>query len=157
MSAARKRSLFVAAIAFIVGVVMLVLSSYFLQLHCVMAFAVALAGGIAAARAAMPYEPAWYRGAGSTGGLYAAIGYALPFIGFNLYNWLTITPALASQRMAQLSPEQIALAQQNSIQLGVEYFKGQDIAYVFGYLMFALLIGTLVGLIGGVLAKRQLA
>lgn len=136
---------------------MLLLSSYFLQLHCVMAFAVALAGGIAAARAAMPHEPNWFRGAGSLGGLYATVGYALPFVAFNLYNWLTITPAIAAQRMAQLSPDQIALAQQNNLQLGVEYFKGQDVAYVFGYLLFGMLIGSLAGIVGGILAKRQLA
>ena len=154
-SAARKRALFVAAVALVIGILMLALSSYFLQLHCVMVMAVALAGGLAAARVAIPIDRESFRSAGSTGGTYAALAYALPFIAFNFYNWLTLTPDKAGQRMAQLSPDQIAFAQQNNMQFGVEFFKAQDVAYLFGYLLFALILGSIIGMIGGALAKRQ--
>ena len=76
--AARKRGLFVAAIAVLIGGLMLALSGDFLALHCVVAAAVALAGGIAAARAGLPFHPDCARSAGATGGIYAALAYA-PF------------------------------------------------------------------------------
>ncbi len=155
-SAARKRGLFVAAIALLVGTVMLILSNYFLQLHCVMAAAVALAGGIAAARAALPIDRESARSAGSMGGTYAAVAYALPFMLFNFVQFSTVTAQTVGQRISQLAPEQIAQIEQNNIQLGVDFFKGQDVAYLFGYLLFALLFGWVFGMVGGVLAKRQL-
>ena len=155
-SAARKRALFVAAAALIAGTVVLTLSNYFLQLHCVIAMAVALAGGLAAARATIPIDPDSFRSAGNVGGTYAALAYVLPFIGFSFYNWMTMTPDKAAQRMTQLSSAEIVFAQQNNMQLGVEYFRGQDIAYLFGYLLFALILGSVLGMVGGAVAKRQL-
>jgi hypothetical protein len=155
-AAGRKRALFIAVIAFAVGVVMLLVSSSFLQLHCVMALAVALSGGIAAARAAIPIDRGSYRSAGVTGGLYATLAYALPFILFNLYMLFTLNEATLGARIAQLSPEQIALSQQFDVVLDVENFRRQDTSYVFGYFLFALLFGWIVGALGGVLAKRQM-
>jgi len=156
-AAARKRGLFVAGIAFVVGVVMLLLSNYFLQLHCVMAAAVALAGGIAAARAAMPIDRESARSAGVIGGVYATVAYALPFMVFNFVQFNAVTTQTVGQRISQLAPEQIAQIEQNNIQLGVDFFKGQDIAYLFGYLLFALMFGAVFGLAGAVLVKRQMA
>jgi len=153
---ARKRALLVAAVALVIGVVMLGLSSAFLQLHCVMAMAVALSGGIAAARAAGQIDRPSVRRAGTIGGMYATLAYAVPFMVFNFIDWLTLTPGKVAERMAQLTPDQVAFARQNNMQFGLEYFKAQDVAYVFGYLLFALALGSLIGMLGGILARRQL-
>ncbi len=155
-AAARTRGLFVAAIALVVGIIMLMLSNYFLQMHCVMALALTLSGGIAAARAAMWIDRDSALAAGRTGGLYAGLAYALPFVIFNFSQYVNINAQTLNQRIAQLSAEQISQIEQNNIQLGIEFFKGQDIAYVFGYLLFALLFGALFGSIGGALARRQM-
>lgn len=155
--AARKRALFVAAISVVVGVVMLLLSSAFLAMHCVIAAAIALAGGIAAARAAIPFEPHSFRNAGAVGGIYAALGYALPFMVYNFIRYLSVNDQTAAERAAELTPEQIALMEQFNIIVGAEFFRGQDVSYIFGYLLFALLFGWGLGMIGGALARRQMA
>ena len=156
-AAARRRALFIAAIAIAVGVAMLVLSSEFLGLHCIVAAAVALSGGIAAARAAIPIDRAAFRSAGVTGGIYAALGYVLPFMVYNFVRYLNVNDESAAARAAALTPDQIAMMEQFNVVIGAEFFRGQDISYLFGYLLFGLLFGWLFGLIGGALAKRQLA
>ncbi|MFC1464405.1 MAG: hypothetical protein ACFLMY_06105 [Candidatus Brachytrichaceae bacterium NZ_4S206] len=156
-AAARKRALFVAAIAATTGVIMLLLSSTFLALHCVVAAAVAVSGGIAAARAAIPFEPQSFRSAGATGGIYAALGYALPFMIYNFVRYLSVNDQTVAERAAELTPEQIAMMEQFNVVVGAEFFRGQDVSYIFGYLLFALLFGWILGIVGGALAKRQLA
>ncbi len=156
-TAARKRALFVAAIAAAVGVIMLLLSSTFLALHCVVAAAVALSGGIAAARAAIPIEQQSFRSAGATGGIYAALGYALPFMIYNFARYLSVNGQTVAERAAELTPDQIAMMEQFNVVLGAEFFRGQDVSYIFGYLLFALLFGWILGIVGGALAKRQMA
>jgi hypothetical protein len=155
--AARKRALFVAPIALVVAIIMLVISDSFVALQCVMAAAVALSGGIAAARAAIPIDPTSFRTAGATGGIYAGLAYALPFMGYNLFRYLSVNDQTVGARMAELSSAQLEQIRQFNIQVGAEYFRGQDISFVFGYLLFALLLGWLAGSLGGVLAKRQMA
>jgi hypothetical protein len=156
-AAARKRGLFVAAVAVLIGGLMLALSGDFLTLHCVVAAAVALSGGIAAARAGLPFHPDCARSAGMTGGIYAALGYALPFMAHNFIRYLNVNDQTAAERAAQLTPDQIALMEQFNVVVGADFFRGQDISYLFGYLLFALLFGWLFGLVGGALAKRQFA
>ena len=51
---------------------------------------------------------------------------------------------------------QIALAREQNIVLGAEYFRGQDISYLFGYLLFALVFGWVFGMLGAALARNQL-
>lgn len=156
-AAARKRALFVAAIAAVAGVIMLLLSSTFLALHCVVAAAVAVSGGIAAARAAIPFEPQSFRSTGATGGIYAALGYALPFMIYNFVRYLSVNDQTVAERAAELTPEQIAMMEQFNVVVGAEFFRGQDVSYIFGYLLFALLFGWILGIVGGALAKRQMA
>jgi hypothetical protein len=141
-------------LSFLVGLVMLALSGSFLALHCVLAAAVALSGGIAAASAAAPIDPASHRSAGATGGVYATLAYVLPFMASNLLTYITLDAAAVARRIAELTPLQVEQIRQFSIDLGIDYFRGQDISYVFGYLLFALLFGWLIGSLGGVLAKR---
>ncbi len=154
--AARLRGLFVAAISLGIGVLVLLMAESFLAMHCVIAAAVALSGGIAAGRAALPLHAGSARSAGAIGGTYAALGYALPFMVHNLVRWANTNEETVALRMAQLSPQEIAQAQQWNITIGVDYFRGQDIAFLFGYLLFALLFGWVLGVIGGLLAQRQL-
>lgn len=155
-AAARKRALFVAVIALVVGIIMLALSESFLALQCVVAMAVALSGGIAAARAAIPINPGSFRAAGATGGIYAGLAYALPFMTYNFARYMSVNDQTAGERMAQLNPAQLEQIRQFNITLGAEYFRGQDISFVFGYLLFALTLGWIMGSLGGALAKRQM-
>lgn len=154
--AARKRALFIAAIAFIIGALMMLLTNNFVALHCVMLMAVALSGGIAAGRAAFPIDHDSTRSAGMTGGLYAAIAFVLPFILFNLVLLFSINDQSVAARTAQLTPAELANIQQFNVLIDAEYFHRQDTAIVFGYLFFALLFGAIVGLIGGIIARQQM-
>lgn len=155
LRAARGRALFMAGVGLVTGLVMLALSSDFLALHCVVAAAVAASGGIAAARSAILHRAESYGSAGSLGGIYAALGYALPFMVFNFVSWLNVTEETAAARAAQLSPEQIAQLREMNFVVGADFFRGQDIAYLFGYLLFALVFGWLFGRVGGIIALRQ--
>lgn len=154
--AARKRALFVAVIALAAGALMLLLTNNFVSLHCVMLIALALSGGIAAGRAATPIDPDSARSAGVTGGLYAALAFALPFILYNLVLLFSINDQSVAARAAQLTPAEIANIQQFNVAVDAEYFRRQDTAIVFGYFFFALLFGAVAGMIGGAIARRQL-
>lgn len=155
--AARKRALFIAAISLVAGALMLLFTNNFLSLHCVMLIAVALSGGIAAGRAASPIDPDSARSAGVIGGLYAALAFALPFIVYNLVLLFSINDQSVAARAAQLTPAEIANIQQFNVAVDAEYFRRQDTAFIFGYFLFALLFGAIVGMIGGALARRQLS
>jgi acid phosphatase family membrane protein YuiD len=155
--AGRKRALFVAAIALAAGLIMLLLTNNFVQLHCMMLIAVALSGGIAAGRAAYLSDPPSARSAGVTGGIYAALAFALPFIIYNFYLLFSINDATVAARTAQLTPAELANIQQFNVLVDAEYFRRQDTAIIFGYFFFALLFGWIVGMIGGAIAKRQMA
>ena len=155
--AGRKRALFVAVLALITGSVMLLFTNNFVQLHCVMLIAVALAGGIAAGRAAYPIDPASARPAGVNGGLYSAIAFVLPFMIYNLFLLFNINDQTVAARAAQLTPAEIANIQQFNVAVDAEYFRRQDTAIIFGYFLFALLFGSIIGMIGGAIARRQMA
>ncbi|MCS7324330.1 MAG: hypothetical protein NZ532_03180 [Thermoflexales bacterium] len=154
--AARLRGLFVSVISLGIGLLMLLMAESFLAMHCLIAAAVALSGGIAAGRAALPLHSGSARSAGAIGGVYATLGYALPFMVHNFLRWVNTNEETVALRMAQMTPQEIAQAQQWNITIGVDYFRGQDIAYLFGYLLFALLFGWALGVIGGALAQRQM-
>lgn len=155
--AARKRALFVAVLALIIGAIMLLFTNNFVQLHCVMLIAVSLAGGIAAGRAAYPIDAGSARPAGTNGGLYAALAFVLPFVIYNLFLLFNINDQTVAARAAQLTPAEIANIQQFNVALDAEYFRRQDTAIIFGYLLFALIFGAIAGLIGGAIARRQLS
>jgi hypothetical protein len=155
--AGRKRAVFVAAITLVIGLIMLLLTNNFVQLHCMMLIAVSLSGGMAAGRAAYPYDPNSARSAGVTGGLYAALAFALPFIVYNFYLLFSINDQTVAARAAQLTAGELANIQQFNVAVDAEYFRRQDTAIIFGYFLFALLFGWIVGMIGGVIARRQMA
>jgi hypothetical protein len=155
--AARKRALFVAAISFVAGLIMLLFTNNFVQLHCMMLVAVSLSGGIAAGRAAYPIDPGSARPAGVNGGLYAALAFVLPFMIYNLFLLFNINDQTVAARAAQLTPAEIENIQQFNVALDAEYFRRQDTAIIFGYFLFALIFGSIVGMIGGAIARRQMA
>lgn len=142
------------AIAVAIGAVMLLLGGEFLALHCVLMAGAAVAGGRAAAGAALQRDPKSARSAGSTGGMLTALGYALPFIIFYIQRWATLTDADMARRLAALTPGELTQMQQLNIQPGYDYFAGQDVSLIFGYPLAALLFGWLAGMAGGSLARR---
>lgn len=155
--AARRRALFIAGIAFVAGALMLLLTNNFVSLHCVTLMAAALSGGIAAGRAAHPIDPDSTRSAGVTGGLYAAIAFVLPFMLYSLVQLFGINDQTVAARAAQLTQAELANIQQFNVAVDAEYFRRQDTAIVFGYLFFALIFGAVIGMIGGVIARRQMS
>jgi hypothetical protein len=153
---ARKRGLVMGALALLVGALMAWLTSNFVSLHCAMMLGVTVAGGLAAAKVALPVDGTSVRSAGSIGGIYAGLGFAIPFITLNLYKWATTSAATVGARIADLSPVQIDTITKAGFPLNDVYFRNQDVSYVFGYLLFALFMGWIFGMVGGALAKRRM-
>ena len=154
LRAARRSGWKMGAAALVIGAVMVVLSGDFVALHCVLLAAAALAGGRAAGAAAVAYDPASVLPAGSSGGMLAALGFALPFMAASLYRWATLNEVNVPARIAALSPRELAQMAQFNIQPGLEYFAAGEWSYVFGYLLAAVLFGWLVGMVGGTMAHR---
>lgn len=153
-TAARRRGWLLGGIAAVIGAVMLLLGGEFLALHCVLMVGAGVAGGRAAAAAALLHDPRAARSAGSTGGMLTALGYALPFMIYYIYRWATLSDADVARRLAALTPTELAQMRQVNIQPGYEYFMGQDVSLIFGYLLAALFFGWLAGMAGGSLARR---
>ena len=154
MSAARRRSWVFAGIGPVTAVLMLLLSSEFVTLHCVVLAAITLAAGLSCAWAAATFLPAAGRRAGMLGGMTAALAYILPFIAVFVYRLITLDTATAARMAGELSAAQATTLMQQNIIPGLDYFRGQYISYVAGYLLFGLLFGMLLGALGGVLAGR---
>jgi hypothetical protein len=155
--AARRQGLIMGALAFGIGLVMLAMTGEFFSLHCVLLIAAAIAGGLASARAAKQHDmtPASVKNGASVGGIYTALGFGLPFAIYFLYRWATLTEADVARRLAQLTPAELAQIEAGGITIGRDFFIGQDIAYVFAYVLAALILGWLFGLVGGALAQRN--
>jgi hypothetical protein len=160
ISSARKRGYLMASLSLLIGVLMAYATTDLLQLHCAMAIGVALAGGMAAALVAAPIDPGSTRRAGSLGGMLAGLGFVLPFIVANILRWAGTDATEAGRRLAGLTPGELANMQRvgivlNDANAASEYFRSQDLSYVFGYLLFALLFGWLFGMAGAGLARRK--
>jgi hypothetical protein len=160
MASARKRGYLMAFLALLIGALMAYTTTDLLQLHCAMAIGVAIAGGMAAALVAAPIDPGSVRQAGSTGGMFAGLGFAVPFIVFNILRWAGTDASAAGRRLAELTPAELASMARVGILLNdgasaAEYFRSQDLSYVFGYLLFSLFLGWLFGMVGAALARRR--
>jgi hypothetical protein len=154
-AAARRRAYVFIAAGVIAAVAMLVLSGEFVALHCIVLAALTLAAALSCAWAAIPIQPEFARRAGIIGGLSAALAYVLPFIAVFLYRFATMDDATAARLAGEMSSAQATNLVQQNIVPGVEYFRGQYLSYVFGYLLFGLAFGALFGGLGGLLARRQ--
>jgi hypothetical protein len=155
MHAARPRALLMAFIGFGVGLLMLALTAEFLAFQCALLLAVGLAGGMAAAQPAVRIDLKTARGAGGIGGLYAALGYALPFMGYWLLQWWRLDDAGVGRRLAALTPGELAQMQTNNITPGYDYFAAQAISYVFGFMLMAMIAGWIAGAIGGAVIRSR--
>src|SRR5690348_11834043 len=96
-SAARRRAVLFAVAGVVCAVGMLVLSSEFVALHCVLLAALSLAAALSCAWAAIPIHAASARRAGMVGGLTAALAYVLPFMALFLYRFATMDDATAAR------------------------------------------------------------
>ena len=139
----------------VAAIAMLLLSSEFVALHCVILAALTLAAALSCAWAAIAIQPESARQAGLFGGMATALAYVLPFVVLFLYRFATMDAATAAGLAGEMSAAQATNLAQQQIIPGVEYFRGQYISYVFGYLLFGLLFGALLGAIGGLLARRS--
>ncbi len=155
-AAARKQGRIYLLIGLAVGIVMLLLSPEFMLMNTVVMTALAISGGLVAARAAMLHRVESALSAGSIGGLWATLGFALPFSAYFYYRYYTLTEAAALQRLSQMSVEQQTYFRNIGITLGTEFVFGEYISYIFYYLFFALIAGWMLGMIGAAITKRSL-
>jgi hypothetical protein len=155
MAAGRRRSLVFVAGGILLALLMLVLSSEFVALQCVVLAALALAAGLSCAWAAIPILPAAARRAGMQGGVTAALAYVVPLIAFTFYRFATMNEATASRLAGEMSAAQATSLVQQNILPGVDYFRGQYVSFMFGYLLFGLVLGMLLGALGAIIASRQ--
>lgn len=155
LAAARRRSLPFVGIAIALALVMLLLSSEFVALQCVVLAALSLAAGLSCAWAASPILPAVARRAGIQGGVIAALAYVLPLIIFTFYHFVTLDAATAAWLAGEMSAAQATNLVQQGIIPNVDYFRGQYASYMAGYLFFGLAFGMLLGALGGILASKQ--
>lgn len=151
---ARKRAGWMFFIGAIVGAVVLFLSSDFLALHCATLIALAFAGGLNTARSVISIEPASARAAGSSGGVYTALGYVLPFLFFSAYRWITLNENEFAKRVSSLTPQQLDFYNRFNIEPSLQGFATQDASFFFGYLIFACLFGWLFGMFAGAMSRR---
>jgi hypothetical protein len=151
---ARRRAALFIGIGALVAIAMWFLTGEFVMLHCVVLAALTLAAAISSAWAAAAVLPETSRRAGMLGGMAAAMAYVLPFVALFAYRILTMDSATAAALAGDMSAAQATSLVQQGIMPGVEYYRGQYLAYAVGYLLFGLLFGMLLGALGGVLAQR---
>lgn len=151
----RSTSLRFLLIGLAVGLVMLLISPDFLALHLVMAAAVGVSAGLATGRAVLGIDRNAARGAGGAGGALGGLGYALPLIAYYLYRFITFNDAEFARRANQLTEQETAAIQQAGFVIGPDYFRQQDVSFIFFFLILGGLIGWAFGMVGGLLAKRR--
>ncbi|NJM40666.1 MAG: hypothetical protein HC853_07805 [Anaerolineae bacterium] len=137
------------------GSVMLLLSPDFLALHLVMVAAVGISAGLATGRAVLGIDRDAAHSAGGAGGTFAGLGYALPFIAYYLYRFITFNDAEFARRANQLTEQETAAIQQAGFVIGPDYFRQQDVSFIFFFLILGGLIGWLFGMVGGLFAKSR--
>lgn len=156
LKSARVRARVPIVIALTLAGVLLLFTPQFLALHCVLLFALALLTGYTCAQHVFPARPDLARRAGSSNGMLAAAAFVAPFIIAANVRLLQLNPATATARASGLSQaERDFLAAAGERADLVQYFTSQDISYVFGYLVFGVSIGALLGSIGGAIALRR--
>lgn len=154
-AAAGKRGRLMGALAFLIGALMVWVTPQFVALHCVLMAGAALAGGRAAGQVAAMHHAKAARSGGGIGGMLTGLGFGLPFALWHIYQWTALDDAAVARRLAALSQSELAEMQRFNIQPGLEYFIGQDVSFIFGYLLAGLIVGWLVGSVGGLLGTRK--
>ena len=154
LAAARGKTLLFVGLSILLAVVMQVLSVEFIAMHCIVLAAITLAAAVTCAWAVIPILPQAARRAGMQGGMTSALAYVLPFLVVTAYRFATLDSASAGRMAAEMSAAQATNLTQQGIPPGVEYFRGQFISYMAGYLLFGLLFGMALGALGGIIAQR---
>ena len=154
-AAARKQGRLYFGVGIVIGILMLLLSAEFMLMNTVVMTALAISGGIVAARAAMLHRLESAISAGGIGGLWATLGFALPFSSYFYYRYWTLTEAEALTRLSQMPTETQTYYHNIGITLGPEFVFGEYISYIFYYLLFALIMGWFHGMLGAAIAKRR--
>jgi hypothetical protein len=156
LAAARARARLPIAIAVLLALLQLFVAPDFLGLHCVVLMALAALTGYTCAQRVFPARPDVARRAGSGTGMMAAAGYIAPFIIAANVRLVQLSPATAAARANALSQaERDFIAAAGDRADLIAYFTNQDISYVFGYLVFGILVGALLGSVGGAWALRR--
>lgn len=140
------------------GLVLLLLGREFIALHCTLSMALGALAGALTANATVPRDPASWRKAGARGGLFAALGFGLPFAIIALANFFTVNETSAGKLLAAMTSEQVAQAMQNRIDPSldpVNYFRAQFVSYIFGYPLVGGFVGWLAGVLGGALTRKR--
>ena len=153
--AARTQGRLYLLIGIVVGALMLFLATEFMLMNTLVMSALALSGGIVAARAAMRFRLDSAVSAGGIGGTWGALGFALPFMGYFFYRFVTLTDADALTRINQMPTEQQATFRNSGFALGPELITGEYVSYIFYYLLFALIVGWALGMLAGMIARRR--
>jgi hypothetical protein len=154
LAASRRRSLLFVGVGIIIAIIVNALSSEFLALQCVVLAAITLGGALSCAWAAVAIDPVAAPRAGMQAGMLTAMAYVLPFALVALYRFLTLDEVTAARLAGEMSAAQATSLVQQNITPGLEYFRGQYVSYIFGYVLFGLLFGWALGALGGVFARR---
>ncbi|MCL4505100.1 MAG: hypothetical protein M1434_04120 [Chloroflexi bacterium] len=154
LAAARRRSLLFVIAAVALSLLAIVLSSEFLALHCVMLAAVTLAAALSSAWAAIPIDPSVAPRAGMQAGMGTAMAFVLPFAMLALYHFAALDAATASRMAGEMNASQATNLALQNITPGLEYFRGEYVSYIFGYMLFGLVFGFGLGWLGGILARH---
>ena len=144
-----------ALIGFAVGLVLFLVTPDVSAIHLIIIAALGVSAGLMTARTVPTNARDQMRGAGGSGGGTAGTAYALSFVVYYFYRFITLNSATLAQRMQTLSAEDVAAAQAQNLQIGIEYFQSRDISYLFFFLIFGWFVGWVFGMIGGLIAKRS--
>jgi hypothetical protein len=150
-----KRALLYIGIGAVAAVVMLVLTGEYVAFHCMVLAAVTLAAALSSAWTTASILPQASPRAGMLGGMLAALAYVLVFIAVYFVRFVTLDNNTAAILAGKMSTAQATALGQQGIMPGVEYFRGEYLAYMVGYLLFGLIFGMLLGAVAGLLVKRM--
>ena len=145
-----------ALIGLVVGVVLFAVTPDVAVVHLIVMAALGISAGLMTARALPAPARDQMRSAGASGGGLAGVCYAIPFVAYYFYRFISLNEANLSQRMQSLSAQEVAAAQAQNLQIGLEYFQGRDISFLFFFLLFGWFIGWVFGMVGGLIARRNL-
>jgi len=152
---ASKRALIYIGIGIAAAIVMLILTGEYVAFHCMVLAAVTLAAALSSAWSAASVLPEASPRAGMLGGMTAAMAYVLTFVAAYFVRFITLDEKMASLLAGEMSSAQATALVQQGMLPGLDYFRGQYLAYMVGYLLFGLIIGMLLGALGGYVVKRN--
>ena len=143
-----------ALFGFAIGMVLFLVTPDLSAMHLIIIAALGVSAGLMTARTLPAMARDQMRGVGAGGGGTAGAAYAIPFVAYYFYRFITLNTATLAQRVQTLTAAEVAAAQAQNLQIGIDYFQSRDISYLFFFLMFGWFIGWVFGMIGGLIARR---